>query len=196
MTFTNAIAHAGGTVFNGGTSTFTNAGRLTGNGPVSIQYATVLFRNDGTEVLTDRLSDTAPLTLQGGTLQFVGRPQADTRETAGALSLVAGHNNLFAATPGTGVNSLDVTFADLSRPAGSTALLRLNDQGNKGLMGSRARIFFNRIQGTSTDTPQAGLSRDLIGPWAFVDREFASYHPSFGVGPITAKALRAAVQHP
>ncbi len=196
LTFTNALAHTDGSLFNGGTTTFTDAGRISGTGPVSVQHATILFRNDGTTVFEDRLPDSVPVSLLAGTLQFVGRPQMDSRENAGPLSLVAGQNNVFAATPGTGVNSLDVTFADLSRPVGSTALVRFNDQGSKGLIGSRARTFFTRINGTLTAGSTPVLRQNLIGPWAFVDREFASYQPGFGVGPINGQGFAGSSSTP
>ena len=50
------------------------------------------------------------------------------------------------------------------------------------MIGSNGRILITTLNGAATSTVGGGLTNNLIGPWAVVDREFASYIPGLGVG--------------
>lgn len=77
--------------------------------------------NTSTTIL-DRVSDTAALTMNGGSLNFIGNPSSLASETIGALTIASGHNTV-TVTPGAG-GPTTMTFASLSRTAGATVLFR------------------------------------------------------------------------
>ncbi|MFN9953690.1 MAG: hypothetical protein ACK55I_11365, partial [bacterium] len=99
------------------------------------------------------------------------------------MTLVEGYNMIQSANGGTGINSATLSVTSLARAGGSAATLRFPDN-SLGLIGSVGRVLISNLNGvdTTTGTVGAGLTNNLIGPWAVVDREFASYIPDLGVG--------------
>jgi hypothetical protein len=72
------------------------------------------------------------------------------------------------------VNSSVLTFASLTRTGPAT--LRFNGNSNSlGAIGSTPNTFF---------TTAPTLTNNILGPWAIVDREWASYDSTFGVGQL------------
>ena len=129
----------------------------------------------------DRIPDAVPINLRGGVITFNGRAQTASAETLGALSLVQGWNNISVNAGGTGINSAELTFASLTRPVGSAATINFTNAAGaltaNGQIGSQPRLYFTAAPTTSNN---------LIGPWAFMVREWASYIPGLGVGQLNA----------
>ncbi|MGB8167196.1 MAG: autotransporter-associated beta strand repeat-containing protein [Chthoniobacteraceae bacterium] len=135
------------------------------------------------------------MTLRGGALTLLGRPQVETTETLGALTLAPGLSTITAnASNGVaaiGVYSAEITFASLaSRQAGSMVNfvgLTNGAAAPLGLIGSNPRVLF---------TAAPTLNSNLIGGWAVVTNpsavpEFASYVPTVGVGALGANGFPA-----
>ena len=125
----------------------------------------------------NRVNTAATITLRGGSLAYTnGRTQTETTQTVGPVVLSEGQNLIQAVNGGTGVNSAVLTLASLTRPGGASSTVRFPDNGTLGLIGNSGRIVI---------TAPPTLSQNLIGGWAVVDREFASYIPVLGVGALS-----------
>ncbi len=111
----------GATNLNRGEIVLSGSGAIP-NSTVTIGSGGTLTIDNSTTSALNRLSDTAALTMNGGTFNFIGSSTVGTSEFAGALTLSSGHNNV-TITPGGG-GSTTMTFASLSRTAGATALFR------------------------------------------------------------------------
>lgn len=178
--------YTGTTFISGGTTTLKDGGALSGTSDIQIIYATLSIDNSGTASLTDRVNDAATITLRGGTINYQGRQQYASTETLGDVTLLRGNNSIFNTAGGTGVNSADLNFGALLRDPSSTATLRFNNLGGHGQLGNGVRTTFTQINGVATSNVGDGLVNNIIGAWAIVDREFATYVPTLGVGGLNA----------
>jgi autotransporter-associated beta strand protein len=99
------------------------------NSAITIGSGGTLTIDNSTTSALNRLSETAALTMNGGTFNFIGSSSQDTSESTGALTLSSGHN-VINISPGSG-GSTTMTFASLSRTAGATALFKGTNFGSK-----------------------------------------------------------------
>ncbi len=128
LTLTNANTFTGATVLRGPNSNSSSAVSLTLNGNGSLAAGssydftgTVTLDNSGTNV-TNRLNDTAAVTLRGGNFILTGNASAASSETIGAVTATNGFNTVLV-TPGAGqANSL--TVASLARQNNTTFSFR------------------------------------------------------------------------
>ena len=176
----------GPSLFNGGRTIFQDTASLLNTTSIEISNATLLFTasNNNTEagIQTNRLSDTAPITMSGAMFQFRSRASLITTETMGAVTLKGGRNIIDFAEGGTGVNQTTITMDSLSREAGSRTTLRfLNIDGTPS---DDQQLFINTLNGVATTNIGDGLTNHLIGGWATFEREWASYIPGQGVGAL------------
>ncbi|MBB5031378.1 autotransporter-associated beta strand repeat-containing protein [Prosthecobacter vanneervenii] len=173
----SAQTYTGPTLITGGTLTLNDNGALPNTSqPIYINYGGLTLANGNLYNVNNRVNDSAPITMAGGTLSYSGRQQLNSTETLGAITLTEGFNFISAATGGTNVNSAILTLASLSRSAGSAATLRFNGSSNSlGAIGSTPNVLI-----TSAPT----LTNNIIGAWAIVDREWASYDSTYGVGQL------------
>lgn len=118
--------------------------------------------NSAVENNTNRLPDTAAITLAGGTFGFIhSGGEVDYAEKAGAIS-VTGARTTFATSQAFENYTSILTFASLSRKAGAVKFT------GTGLgLSDRNRIFI-------TAQPEG-----LIGPWATVTTESGTYLASY-----------------
>ncbi len=171
---------SGAVLINGGSITLQDKGTMPNVTSFTIARAGLTITDGNLYNLTNRVKDTAPITMYGGNVSLNGRQQDDVSETVGAVTLVDGHNSIFASLGGTGINTVDLTFGGFSRSVGSTATLRFNSLGSIGLLGSGAHIYV---------TGGIPLTNHLIGPWAIVDREFATYDDTYGVSALAQAGM-------
>jgi autotransporter-associated beta strand protein len=167
-----ANTYSGATLINGGTFSMQDKGTLANTTSVTINRANLTLTNSGLYNLADRVNDAAPISLNGGSISFNGRQQADTSETLGAITMEAGLNGIFPGQAGTGINNNILTIGGLTRSSGSTATLRFSALGAMGLIGTTNRVMV---------TGGMSLTNNIIGPWAIIDREFATYDATYGV---------------
>lgn len=169
--------YTGPTLITGGTMTLNDNGALPNTSqPIDIRFGGLSLANGNFYDVSNRVNDTAPINLTGGVVTVAGRQQASSSETLGAVTLNGGHNQINTNTGGTNVNSLDVTIASLTR-TDTSATLRMNATGQ---LGSSARLYI---------TANPLLTNNIIGPWAIVDREFASYDATYGVGALNGNGF-------
>ena len=115
--------------------------------------------------VADRFSDSAPITLRGSEILVNGRPSVDVTERFGAVTLVEGINNINTNNGGWGVASTNILLGGLTRQAGSAATLRFNNLAAYGQPNGVSVLVDGGV----------ALTNNLIGPWAVVDRDWATY---------------------
>jgi autotransporter-associated beta strand protein len=189
LTLYSSHNYTGTTLINGGTTTLRDEAAFTGTTAVTIAHATLLLDNNASTInLTNRLNDAAAITLQGGTLTIQGRAQTASSEVLGAISADLGFNVINPLVGGTGINSMDVSLASLSRPAGSSATLIVQGT-NLGTIGSNSRVTVGSLNGVAT-TPVtysangSGLTNNIVGGWAINGNDFLTYIPGLGLAAL------------
>jgi autotransporter-associated beta strand protein len=111
----------GATNLNRGSIVLSTAGAMPLSAITIGSEATLTLDNSSTTIL-NRISDSAALTMNGGSFNFIGNATGTASETAGALTLSTGHNTA-TVTPGAG-GSTTMTFASYSRSTGASVLFR------------------------------------------------------------------------
>src|SRR5262249_51066183 len=141
----------------------TTNGTLLGTPSVAVSLQGTLQLTNTTAALssTNRLSDTAPITLRGGTFTFNNNATGggNYAETAGALTVSQYLNNHNSSQAATGQTSA-ITYASLTRAqSGGVTFL------GTGLgADTRNQVIFTAAPTlTGGATPAAG---GIIGPWA------------------------------
>lgn len=135
---------------------------------------------------TDRLLDSAPVNMSGGTFDFDNDGAAGTNfaENVGTLNILAGANTVRSDRAATN-QTTTLTFSQLNGPAVSAGST-LNFTGDGAAIGddTRNRIVFS----TGPTIPVANNS--LVGGWAFVNgTDFAIYNTT---GTISVRSAQTA----
>jgi len=172
--FTAANTYAGATAVNSGTLNLsgTSGSILNSTGLTTGLNATVRIDNTAAANHGNRLADAMPVTMTGGTFNFAHTAgAANYAETAGALTLNTAAATVAASQAASGQTS-SLTFASLTRNAGAS----VNFSGTGLGADNRNRILF-------TSSP---LVDGIIGPWASVNGNLATYDAALGVREFTA----------
>ncbi|MGB8170580.1 MAG: hypothetical protein WCF18_23960, partial [Chthoniobacteraceae bacterium] len=140
LTVLSPQTYSGGTLLNGNTTVLRDAGALTTTSSIDLNFATLTVDNTGSTDLPDRLSDSANISLRGGTLNVNGRAQTASTETVGPIVLDSGYNVITPAVGGTGVNSVELTTMIVVRSGSGSATLQVGGT-NLGTIGSNSRFF-------------------------------------------------------
>jgi autotransporter-associated beta strand protein len=175
VTLSGANTYTGTTVVEGGTLNVSGNGTLSSTSYQVNQGATLQLDNSGTNN-TDRIPDTASITLDGGTFSFIGNnaAHAASSETVGTITLGQGQNVLKSkAGTGSGATAT-LTAASLVRDAGAT----LNVSGTN-LGTSSNRILF------PTAPTTVGNSGGILPYATFNDNDFATYDSTNGLEAFT-----------
>lgn len=171
LTLTAANGYSGPTLITGGTLTVTDDGTIASTSKIDINYGALTMTNTGLRDNADRVSSAA-IDMKGGIITLNGRAATNSSETIGTVNVIEGLNQILNTTGGTGINSSQLTLGSLTRSVGSTATVRFSVSG---VIGSASRTMI---------TAAPPLTNNIIGPWAVVDREWASYDPTYGVGAL------------
>jgi len=174
LTLQQAQTYTGTTTLLGATTTLENDATLLSTSAIDINYATLaLSNNSGLQTQNNnRVGDSIPVRLRGGTINYTGRLTTAATETFGAVTLQQGANTITATTGGGTVTSVDLTFAGLTRQNNAT----INFTGtNLGQQGNNSRIVFTAPIPTSNG--------GMIGAWAVANQtDYAAYNIGLGVG--------------
>ncbi|MFN5805594.1 MAG: autotransporter-associated beta strand repeat-containing protein, partial [Opitutia bacterium] len=174
LTLQQAQTYTGSTTLMGAVTLLENDATLLNTSGIDINYATLtLSNNTGLQTQNNnRIGDSIPIALRGGTISYTGRLTTAATETFGAVTLAQGANTITANTGGGTVTSVDLTFASLTRQNNAT----INFTGtNLGQPGNNSRIVFTAPIPTS-----AG---GMIGAWAIANQtDYAAYNTGLGVG--------------
>ncbi|OYW30875.1 MAG: hypothetical protein B7Z47_02800, partial [Chthoniobacter sp. 12-60-6] len=151
LTLTAANTYTGATTLNSGTTVLSGAsGGFTATSGITVNpSATLTLNNSGTAAVGNRLGN-RPLTLAGGTMNFIGNSAGSTEgatgSLAGALVLGTSGQNALNITSNGGTTKLN--FASLTASAGST----LNVTSNVPLGTSTNQVNFGTLLNTSAAT--------------------------------------------
>ncbi|RBP47685.1 putative secreted protein with PEP-CTERM sorting signal [Roseimicrobium gellanilyticum] len=173
-TFTGPLLLNGGRTQLLGEATFSNVSAI------ELSQSTLLLsNNNGTSIadvnINDRINDAAAIYMRGAMFQYRARFGEVGFEKIGDVTLGVGASAIDVAEPGTALNESTLTINSLTREAGSRATLRFF--GVDGQIGSLAQIFI-------TNAPV--LDNHIIGGWAVVEREFATYSSATGIAALNA----------
>ena len=156
--------YSGLTEVSAGALELSGSGRIVSSSEVRISNgATFRVRNAASASHADRLKDTGPVKLSGGTFDFAG-DGGSYSETAGALMLLSGSNSVSVAP------SASLTFGGFSVDSGATVDFSL---------GAGAHLFLD------------GQPEGLIGFFATANGTLAYYSLTDGVIPSPAVAIAA-----
>ena len=124
----------GTTTVNGGRLVLGgNGGALTGTAGITVNAAGTFQLDNSAAVSTARLGASTPVTLNGGTLSFVGNSAAqNASQSFGALNIASGASTVGVTTAGSGAAQL--TAASLARTSGAT--VGFSDGGHVTLTGA------------------------------------------------------------
>jgi fibronectin-binding autotransporter adhesin len=185
LTLSAASSTAGVVNVIGGGLTLSDGGALPAITGLNVRGATLTLGNTGTKDVADRINNAAAVTLDGGTLIYNGRAQANSVESIGAVTATSGANIINAVAGGTNVNSAQLTIASLSRSTGAELFLNQNQATNFGIIGNGQRIVVT-----------SGLSGNLtpvngVVPGAYTSTNTDTYYmvgyvPGLGFGPVGA----------
>lgn len=172
--------YTGPTLLNGGRTQLLIQGRISNTQSIELANATLLLSgsNGTTDAMniTDRIGDTIPITMRGGSFQLNTSASYYTTETVGDVTLAGGQNIISMAEGGTRVNQWDLTLTSLTNTAGSHSTIRFF--GLDADPNDNSRLFI---------TAAPTLANNLIGGWALFEREFASYSAGQGVGALNTQ---------
>jgi len=174
LTFVSPSATTGSITVASNTLQLRDAATLLSVDPVNgfaVNYATLNIDNTGTLDLGNRISDSAPITLRGGTLTLNGRAATKSSETVGAVTVSGGGSTISSNKGGTNANFATLTLTSLTRTGNATVSFSGTNLGNPA--NDNSAIFI---------TGQADTT--LLGTWAVVGAEFASYRTTTGVGAL------------
>ncbi len=180
LTFEIPQTYGGQTVLMGGITTLQDDATLLNTPGIDLNYATLfLSNNSGLQTANaNRLSDTAPIALRGGTLQFTGRVTDNASETVGPITAAQGANTLTVSSAGLGSGAIamaDFTAASLTRLSGTT--VNFTSANVLGAPGNNARINFT--------TPLVTAPNGALGAWAIANStDYAAYNAVNGIGSV------------
>ncbi len=117
----------GATNLNRGEIVLSSTGAMP-NSTITVGSGGTLTLDNSSTTLLNRISDSAALTMNGGSFNFIGNATGTALENAGALTIASGHNTV-TVTPGAG-GPTTMNFASLSRTAGATVLFRGTNLGS------------------------------------------------------------------
>ena len=171
----------GATIIRGGTLTLQMNGALSGTTSVTNYYGTLNLDNTNNPLndVANRLGTTTPITLWGGTLNYLGYQGYASAETLGAITLQQGMSTI-SSTRGAG-GQATLTLSGLNWNSGSA----VNFTATSGTLGAygtgNSQILLNNLNGSAFS--QASLVNNIIGGWAVVNGDsFATYlNPGSGV---------------
>ncbi len=158
---------------NGGSFQIRAGGQFTNLAGITINPGATLTVDDNNGVgifaslrIADRLADTTPIVLAGGTLFYNAKNSAgNTSETFGTVTLQSGQSSINTNINGQGS---DVTISNLVHTLGSTVRFA-GTVGTLGSTGNNARVLLTQVNGAA---PNAAL----IGGWATINSiDFARY---------------------
>ncbi|HSY44159.1 MAG TPA: autotransporter-associated beta strand repeat-containing protein, partial [Candidatus Acidoferrum sp.] len=156
LTLTGTNTYAGFTGINGGTVLLAGQGSIVGTSGIGVTNGgTLILFNTSTANSTNRISNTAPITMDDGTFSFLNDSSAaNFNEAAGGLVIDSGAN-IITVFPATNSDTSQLVFNSVTDIGGSVNFL----MASAGT--SQNKVLFN--------TPPT------IGSWVTVNGDSAAY---------------------
>ena len=164
LTLSRSDTYFGNTVVNGGTLLINGAaGSLVNTNAIIINTGGTLTLDNTAANLPDRLDQTAPITLNGGTLGLVGSASSNSQENPSSIFLASG-NSTIVTTPGSG-HTVTLSGGTLTRSQGAT----VNFKAGTGTLGGTGASA-NQILFVTSPVPTGGTTNgnSPILPYATV----------------------------
>lgn len=134
---------------------------------------------------TNRIDDAATLVSKGGDFRFLNNGEAfNYSEVIGGLNLAQGHFRIISASAASG-GSNTLTFGKLERQLGASVDfmgVNFSTGSLSAVIGSIGQNAQNKI--LFTENPV--LDNEIIGGWATIDNEWATYTAANGVARLAA----------
>ncbi|MCE9561794.1 MAG: autotransporter-associated beta strand repeat-containing protein [Planctomycetes bacterium] len=148
--------------------------------------------NTGTGSTTDRVLDTATITMKGGTLALLGNAANGSSETLGALTLNAGSANI-SVTHNGGSGGTVLTLASLARSNGVGATINFVGLGGTlGTANANPRIIFTTAPSITNSTLVTSTA-PKVGFATVNGTDFAGYDATFGVVAVSTTSVSGAL---
>ncbi|HEY4308880.1 MAG TPA: autotransporter-associated beta strand repeat-containing protein [Pirellulales bacterium] len=163
QTLTNANIYLGTTSITGGTLSLAGTGSILNSIVSTTTNGSLLLDNSSTAV-ANRISDTSPFTMNGGSIQLVGNSSTPVNELVGALN-ISGPNSISVTQPGSAAAQL--SFAGLTR----------NGYATVSVVGPG--VSFSGLANGSTG---------IVAPYVTAGNEWASIGNDGRITPYTAYA--------
>jgi fibronectin-binding autotransporter adhesin len=160
VTLTGLNTYSGTTTVSAGWLTLKDFGADINTSSIIVSSgATLRIDNNSAANLTDRISDTANVTLNGGTLLFIGAPGIALSETIGTLTLGSNFGStVISQASTTSGSSVNLTFGQLTR----------NNYSTVSFIGAGVDLgATNQIDFTTAPT-ETGSGANAILPYATV----------------------------
>ena len=182
--FNSPNTFTGSVTTTGGSTTLVDLGTFQGASAVNVTRSALIWNDQGTQAVSNRLSATAPITLTGGGLQFLTRAGSGSDPSApislGALNLGIGASSVIVSNIGQGAQA-SVTFAGLgSRATGAT----VNFGNATYLAGSNPDYYVTGLTNTNGIIGGWATANALTSSSGAANFAFATYDPVSGVRPL------------
>jgi autotransporter-associated beta strand protein len=186
LTMNSSNTYKGTTSILGGIIRLESNGTLANTSALTINYGTLELDNNAGLLIdnTNRVNDAAAISMSGGTISFNSRPNSNSSEVLGALTVAQGANWIISRVQTLGqYQTGDLSFASLTRSVGTTINFTATTDfttfnGTLGSEGSNPRILFTSPLANSTTT-------NALGAWAIVNgTDYAAYNDAQGVGAV------------
>lgn len=196
---TAANTLAGTITVSGAELRFSGSGTATSVTNITVNQGGAFTLDNNATNNTNRLGNTAAVSLDGGTFSFLGRTgNNNSSETVGALTL-AGGGSTVNTSYGDWSGSAQLTFASLTRNAGATVDFT-NTGGTLGTTGDNPRIIFTTAPtltsnvlayGTVNGTAFAGTGANGIVAVAGTNTAQSSWTTTVNATPTTDQTMTA-----
>ena len=157
--FTNSNTYSGATILSAATLQLSGNGRLTTSALTPSGGTLLLVNTTAADAAINRLSDSAPITANGGTITFQNTVGSTIySETNGAVTLASGQLNIVENNNQNSTGSQTLTLADLTHTgAGNSSVITFSSAGTRT---TKNMIVVSAAAVTATDK--------IIGPWATI----------------------------
>ena len=189
LILTGSSNYTGPTTVRGGTLQLIDGGQLTGSTAIGLYYGTLDLSNAGLGHMTNRIPAGATVAMKGAIFQAEGAQGQFDSLAVGTMNITQGFNQINMTGGSIGRADLTITNLNVSpnavvQFANNQLALPLSDPTGLGPNTTQAtHVFITNLNLVGHGSPVT-LTNGMIGGWALVGDNFASYDPTLGVGPM------------
>ena len=179
LTLNNPNTYNQATLVSGGILSLKDYGTLAATSSINVNYATLTWDNTGLADVSNRVNASAPVTLNGGIVNYVGRAVYNSSGTLGQVNVSQGFSSVNVTVSNVGVASAALSIAGLTHSPDAT----VNFTGTNGVLGGVSTYAINNPQLLVNSGGSTPALVNGIWPWAVVNGDnFATYSSTYGIG--------------